>query len=77
MATLHDEVKTRIEALTAFMAVMTGGVWLSDDIDTLSNGGWSWAKDNSLIVNNVLVPHTIMRWKDSTPRQARHPWRWC
>lgn len=73
MATLHAEAQTRIEAITAFMAVMTGGVWLSDDIDTLDGGGWQWAVDNALIANNALVPHAIMRWKDSTPHQANFP----
>jgi hypothetical protein len=73
MATLHTEAQTRIEALTAFMAIMTGGVWLSDDIDTLDGGGWQWAVDNDLVVANALVPHAIMRWKDSTPHQARFP----
>jgi len=73
MATLHTEVQTRIEAITAFTTVMTGGVWLSDDIDTLDGGGMTWAESNGLYVNNALVPHAIMRWKDSTPRQSNAP----
>ena len=73
MATLHAETQTRIEALSAFMAIMTGGVWLSDDIDTPAGGGMQWADDNGLIVANQIIPHAIMRWKDSTPRQTNAP----
>lgn len=73
MATLHAEVKTRIQAISAFMAIMTGGVWLSDNIDTLDGGGMTWAQANGLYVNNAIVPHAIMRWKDSTPRQPNAP----
>jgi hypothetical protein len=73
MATLHAEVQDRIEDITAFMSIMTGGVWTSDDIDTLDGGGWTWAVDNGLVVSNRLVPHSIMRWKDSTPRQSNAP----
>lgn len=73
MATLHEEVQTRIEAITAFMSIMTGGVWLSDDIDTLDGGGFEWADLNGLVVNNAIVPHAIMRWKDSTPHQSNFP----
>lgn len=73
MAMLHAEVKDRIEDVTAFMAVMTGGGWSSDDIDTIDGGGMEWADLNGLVVNNAIVPHAILRWKNSTPRQSNAP----
>ena len=72
MATMFDDVLAKLEAATT--SILTGGIYKSDAIDNASNGGYVWAKDQGLVVNTVMTPHGILRWKDATAHQtnARH-----
>jgi len=75
MATLKADVKTAIAAATS--AILTGGIFDSNEIyadNDTDGGGYDWANGQGLYTNGVtLVPHGIMRWRESNAYQVNSP----
>lgn len=68
MATLRASLKALLTADSTLSALLPGGIFEADDIDTPSDGGWRWAPKAG--DGLTLQAHAIIRWGDSVPFAA-------
>lgn len=67
MADLRATLKAVLTADGTLTGLLPGGVFLADDIDTPSDGGWKWSPKEG--DGMTLQAHAIIRWGDSVPSE--------